>query len=491
MSSMTPHKGQRQPQSFAADFGTASPRNAPQSPHDYNSQAYLQNMHLSMTYSDQQPTTPPRTPRRIQQNQPASQNKPNSTLPDNGSRKSTNKRRPKNVQTSPFATRSDRTTPPLTGAQSASGSTVPRPIQTPSAAQVYAGPTFHASPAPSALPMPSFFSKSVPESPAIRTGSAIKEPDSSADESSQTPSSAQIFRDVSHREESPLDLFFKADKREKAEKIRARSTNSNATGSAGPFNPPIESPGNTRTPSQPNSQYRNKNIPASRGSASSMFSMEEDGSNSPGLPLGPAFSTPYNERIMKALKNSGPSQPHQMSPGHPQSPLDKSEQLKAYLFSESPSTNGNLGPALSLTTNSAMSSHGGHSSPTGPRNSGPPGRSPQANYKFRGDSRSSGEIPKSARSGLRQEVSPAKTPTRTPERAHSYGPSQNLSQIYGNKLSAGNNLNNTTQVTHSSPVPQGSSGTLPGTSNPDFQGMENDLRRILRLDSPGFAGSAR
>ncbi|KAK6610629.1 hypothetical protein H4I96_02227 [Botrytis cinerea] len=374
--------------------------------------------------------------------------------------------------TSPVATRSDRTTPPLTGAQSTNSSTAPRPIQTPSAAQVYAGPTFHASPAPSALPMPSFYSKSVPESPAIRTGSAVKEPDSSADESSQTPSSAQIFRDVSHREESPLDLFFKADKREKAEKIRARSTNSNATGSVGPFNPPIESPGNTRTPSQPNSQYRNKNIPASRGSASSMFSMEEDGSSSPGLPLGPAFSTPYNERIMKALKNSvGTTQ------GLP--------------FSEGPSTNGNLGPALSLTTNSAMSSHGGHSSPTGPRNGGPPGRSPQANYKFRGESRSSGEIPKSARSGLRQEVSPAKTPTRTPERAHSYGPSQNLSQIYGNNFSAGNNLNNTTQVAHSSPVPQGSSGALPGTSNPDFRGMENDLRRILKLDSPGFAGSAR
>lgn len=444
-------------------------------------------MHPAMTYSDQ-PTTPPRTPRRAQQNQPASQNKPNSALPDHSSRKSTNKRRPKNVQTSPATTRNDRTTPPLTGAQSTGGSTAARPIQTPLAAQAYAGPTFHASPAPSALPMPSFYSKSVPESPAFRAGNAIKEPDSSADESSQTPSSAQIFSDLSHREESPLDLFFKADKREKAEKIRARSTNSNATGSVGPFNPPLASPGDTRTPRQPNSQYRNKNMPTSRGSASSMFSMELDGSNSPGLPLGPAFSTPYNERIKAARKTSSP---HQSSPSNSQSSLDKSEQLKAYLFSEEPSTNGNLGPALSLTTNSAISYSGGQSSPVGPRSAGLPGRSPQMNYKLKGDSRSSGDVPKSARSGLRQEVSSTKTPTRTPDRANSYGPSQSLSQIYGNNFATANNPNNTTRVTDSSPAPQVSSGTIPGTSNPDFRGMENDLRRILKLESPGCAGSAR
>lgn len=488
MSSMTPHKGQRQTQNFAAEFGAASPRN-PQSPHHFNSQAYSQNMHSAMNYSDQ-PTTPPRTPRRIQQNQPASQNKQNSALPDNSSRRSTNKRRPKNVQTSPAATRNDRNTPPLTGAQSAGGSAATIPIQTPSATQVYAGATFHASPAPSALPMPSFYSKSIPESPAIRTENA-RESDSSADEPSQTPSSAQIFSNVSHREESPLDLFFKADKREKAEKIRARSTNSNATGSAGPFNPPLASLDNTRTPPQPTNQYRNKSIPNSRASANGMFSMELDGSNSPGLPLGPAFSTPYNERIKAARKTSSPLQTHHSSPNNSQSSLEKSEQLKAYLFSDAPSTNSSLGPALSLTTNSAMSYQGGHSSPSGPRSAGMPGRSPQINYKFRGDSKSTGDVPKAARSGLRQEVSPTKTPTRTPDRANSYGPSQNLSQIYGNNFSTANNFNSAVQGHSSSPVPPVSSGALPGNGTPDLRGMENDLRRMLKLDSPGYAGSAR
>ncbi|ESZ92283.1 hypothetical protein SBOR_7323 [Sclerotinia borealis F-4128] len=487
MSSMTPHKGQHQIQNFAAELATTSPQ-YPQNSHDFNSQAYSVNTQSAMTYSDQ-PTTPPRTPRRVQQNQPASQSRVNSAVPDNSSRKSTNKRRPKNVQTSPVATRNDRTTPPLTGAQSTGGSTAARPIQTPSAAQVYAGPTFHASPAPSALPMPSFYSKSVPESPAIRTGNAIKEPDSSADESSQTPS-AQMFSGVSRREESPLDLFFKADKREKAEKIRARSTNSNATGSVGPFNLPLVSPGNTRTPPQPTSQYRNKTIPTSRGSASGVFSMELDGSNSPGLPLGPAFSTPYNERILAARKISSPSQPHNSSPCNSQPSLDNSEALKAYLFSADPSTNDNLGPALS-STNSAIPYQGGYSSPSGSRSGGMPGRSPQTNYKYRGDSRSTGDVPKSARSGLRQEVTPTKTPTRTPDRTNSYGPSQNPSQTYGDNFPATNNGNSATQVTNSSPVPQVSSGTPPGNGNPDLRGMENDLRRMLKLDSPGFAGSAR
>ncbi|RAL62304.1 hypothetical protein DID88_004870 [Monilinia fructigena] len=201
MSSMTPHKGQRRPQNFVAELATASPRN-PQSPHNSNISSYSQNVQSAMVYSDQ-PTTPPRTPRRVQQNQSASQSKPNSAVFDNSSRKSTNKRRPRNTQTSPAATRNNRTTPPLTGAQFASGSSACRAIETPSAAHVYAGSTFHASPAPSALPMPSFYSKSVPESPAIRTGGAIKELESSADESSQTPSSAQMFN-VSHSEESPL-----------------------------------------------------------------------------------------------------------------------------------------------------------------------------------------------------------------------------------------------------------------------------------------------
>jgi hypothetical protein len=62
-----------------------------------------------------------------------------------------------------------------------------------------------------------------------------------------------------------------------------------------------------------------------------MFAMELDGPNSPGTPFGPAFSTPYSERInaARAGKNSTMS-PDQINT---QQSMDRTEALKAYLFS--------------------------------------------------------------------------------------------------------------------------------------------------------------
>lgn len=91
--------------------------------------------------------------------------------------------------------------------------------------QAYAGPTFHASPAASALPLPKFFSKSVP---AAEKGTSLStmmekevkevypEPPSDENEESPTFGKAQCIGETRVREESPLDIFFKADRREKA-----------------------------------------------------------------------------------------------------------------------------------------------------------------------------------------------------------------------------------------------------------------------------------
>jgi len=93
----------------------------------------------------------------------------------------------------------------------------PAHLATPSKA-AYAGPTFHASPAPSSLPVPKFFSKSVPgigqeaglqakmEQEADRPGSS-----SGSDNGLHVPTA----RDVP---QSPLDLFFKADREERAKR---------------------------------------------------------------------------------------------------------------------------------------------------------------------------------------------------------------------------------------------------------------------------------
>ncbi|RAL62305.1 hypothetical protein DID88_004871 [Monilinia fructigena] len=167
--------------------------------------------------------------------------------------------------------------------------------------------------------------------------------------------------------------------------------------------------------------------------------------------------------------------------------LSNSEALKAYLFSTEPSTNGSLGPALSITTNSAMSYQGGYSSPIGPRSAGIPGGSPQANYKYRGDSRSTGDVPKSARIGSSSRSYPVQKPLQEHRSVQTHTGRLKCMRITPQPPATVTTVlaSQTLLLYH-----KASSGILPGNSNPDLRGMENDLRRMLKLDSPGFAGSA-
>ncbi|KAI9808653.1 MAG: hypothetical protein M1825_003804 [Sarcosagium campestre] len=108
-------------------------------------------------------------------------------------------------------------------------------VQTP-VKPAYAGPTFHASPAPSSLPLPSkLFSKSVPEISA-RTGlKAMFEEEEDkvrlANDASPSRSRTGALKNQPSSGSSPLDIFFKADREQKAK----------ATG-ASPFGTPRRSP---------------------------------------------------------------------------------------------------------------------------------------------------------------------------------------------------------------------------------------------------------
>ena len=89
--------------------------------------------------------------------------------------------------------------------------------------QAYAGPTFHASPAPSALPIPKFFTKSL--SPAEKSPSpkAVTQDHSSETSSMKSGDSPTITPSLRvgedrTRDASPLDIFFKADREEKAKR---------------------------------------------------------------------------------------------------------------------------------------------------------------------------------------------------------------------------------------------------------------------------------
>ncbi|KAF2087552.1 hypothetical protein K490DRAFT_56657 [Saccharata proteae CBS 121410] len=97
---------------------------------------------------------------------------------------------------------------------------------TPAKDPAYAGPAFHASPAPSALPMPKFFSKSMPADGGIPSlQSRLDQESDSTDKSdksdkSESPEMPEVApAQVPPRNEaSPLDFFFKADREEKAKK---------------------------------------------------------------------------------------------------------------------------------------------------------------------------------------------------------------------------------------------------------------------------------
>ncbi|KAK0285615.1 hypothetical protein LTR35_004955 [Friedmanniomyces endolithicus] len=85
---------------------------------------------------------------------------------------------------------------------------------TPAKEQAYAGPTFHASPAPSSLPVPKFFSKSAPNvaGPLQDRMEGEKTPEKQASSPEMDVVSPAVPREV---QQSPLDMFFKAHKEEK------------------------------------------------------------------------------------------------------------------------------------------------------------------------------------------------------------------------------------------------------------------------------------
>ena len=89
-----------------------------------------------------------------------------------------------------------------------------RPNETP--VKAYAGPTFHASPAPSSLPMPKFMSRSVPNVDKTLSLKSMMEQEvvdtTSESDSSLFLENSRPTQDRQAREDSPLDIFFRADR---------------------------------------------------------------------------------------------------------------------------------------------------------------------------------------------------------------------------------------------------------------------------------------
>ncbi|KAK3953618.1 hypothetical protein QBC32DRAFT_209650 [Pseudoneurospora amorphoporcata] len=278
------------------------------------------------------PFTPHKPGTKSGTNSPAPDPQANGSRPKPRSTKSS--RSTKQVSsTSPASTpapaRNYRTSPPQTAA-------LPKSVFPPA----FAGGSFHASPAPSALPIPSFLAKSM-DSPSVKdTGRANSEPSPPAtDSEAPTPRTRFPASDIS-REESPLDFFFRADRAEK-ERARSGSLANVYAHSTSLFSPQGQGPSSQEPRTLPTgtnlhgARLHHHSEPA-QPNYSMGFSSSELGGNQ-GRSMGPAFSRPYQERIRDARSSEGhpgvaSSVPRQQQQQQQQEPnMDPSEKLKRFL----------------------------------------------------------------------------------------------------------------------------------------------------------------
>jgi hypothetical protein len=183
--------------------------------------------------------------------------------------------------------------PPRTNQYSGYGQGIEAPppaiTMTPSK-PAYAGPTFHASPAPSALPLPKFFSKSVPAASSQSSMQARLDDESDKSDKSASPPRTEAQPIVPtpppRQEESPLDFFFKADKEEKAKR---KSTGILTTPTSKPVLTSQNSePGRGNTWNEIYARPSHHTRQISTGAGKGMFPMEMDGATDISPPRLPA-----------------------------------------------------------------------------------------------------------------------------------------------------------------------------------------------------------
>lgn len=132
--------------------------------------------------------------------------------------------------------------------------------KTPAKSTAYAGSAFQSSPAPSALPMPKFFSKSMPSGATQPTlqSRLDAEPEKTPTPSPPSVEATPAVPNPLPHLDSPLDIFFKADREEKARRSSA-----------------LLSPSQKRDHPPPDRPNHSRHL--SNGSGKGLFMMELDG----------------------------------------------------------------------------------------------------------------------------------------------------------------------------------------------------------------------
>ena len=331
--------------------------------------------------------------------------------------------------------------------------------------QAYAGSTFHQSPAASALPIPSFYSKSVP------SVSPVKPPPPQAiPEKLEEVRTGEASKDTpSKRESTPLDFLFDAAR-------QAQQTPRGESPSARSDRVPV------RTGSPPKS-------PAPKHQ-DSMFPFELDGASTPGED-GSSFATPYRER-MEAMRVSRPASAGAKSLDENERKA-KTEALKKLLLrnagaqdSKGPELNNPFDARAPQSANQLTTPH-----PQTRHRSGP--STPSYMQSYNGNGRSDQYFPQMPH-----------YPNHDPSQYPPYRPSSNLRNVYGStrepepaELSSDSAISPpriSTARKPSYPIsPVAAAPERISTANktsqaanhkakPSVQQMEDDLRRVLKLD---------
>ncbi|KAL7806462.1 hypothetical protein V8C26DRAFT_342496 [Trichoderma gracile] len=270
----------------------------------------------------------PQTPKKMLSVSPVPAEGPGAQ-PGSKQRNRNNKPRSKHDPTSPNYQLSNNQSPPRTS-----------PASKPISSTPFAGATFHASPAPSDLPIPSFL-KSNSESPMARKPRGVVPQPSPPATDSEAPTPQRPVSASQHRE-SPLDFMFRAHRLEKAARGQVDQTAGPASALAGVMSPPHH----TNTPLSPSASGLGQDRRAyNRESSGDMEIFELDGTG--GQPLGPAFSTPYQDRIKAARSvatNPHASQRSPMPSANANATMeDPTEALKRFLFA--PQSSAPMAPA--------------------------------------------------------------------------------------------------------------------------------------------------
>ena len=377
------------------------------------------------------PHTPPR-PRSMYEGSTVKQHKNNESGPDVSQNRKKNSKahgRKQSGSASPM---------PASNSNSASASrnqslTPTRGNETP--VKAYAGPTFHASPAASSLPMPKFFSKSMPN---VDKASSLKsmmeqEAPETASESEGSPfrENTQPVHDHRTREASPLDIFFRADEKAKA---KARSLQESAPKSCDGQSKLSASPSGLQTHNRHHSRH------PTDGSVGGMFPLEMDGA-APDMASNPTIFGKGSHHYEPAIHNSSTMAEPDLTEEQRRA---KTAALKQLLYSTRPPLphNGSAGqrpPSSSLRQELTMPSSPGVPNP--PR------------------------------------VPPSPTPFRV-QNSHMSPRTQHHPNGYVSPYS---------HITPPRAQSQGSSST-PIDDNGNNKSLEDDLRRILKLEVRGGDG---